>query len=430
MRRCPAIFVCTPEIVRTWLLYPLWLYTPHHAYPERIIIDRRDYERLRHRAGPGIAKASPYDWATWDYICNCHIPVDWSFDYGDYVKPIEITMKARDIRKRSEREGRIPKDTLREYMAKSFQHWLDFGLEQKMRLLQGGAIYAKAIDATRSRYNDIVASGNLPFEAHLLLERHFAKLLAGLKLKKVVEKKYPGRPVVIFDTGEFAFAAKLLAKYVEDVRPEHFAISQQVDSSFEDNLREEFFRQLGLVLPVPICNPHVADFSSAAAQLGEDQRQGKRIRDIADETEAEFRSLESSYAECLRIIRPASGQILTITSVGSLVFNALRPELTAVGLTSVLNLVFALGWNFFRATECRELIERLTSVGRLRLRLYVEQALSAGGEGWQAFLQHFARMQWPRAAGTRVEEEDKRQQMMEPWVTNKVWYHDQDTRFG
>ena len=432
MKRQAAVFICTPEIVRTWLLYPLWLYTPT-AYPERILIDSRDYGRIINRVKREPTKATPYDVATWFRLGDFREHVDHSLDYRQYVRPGKIATAAHEIRLAIERRGWIPKNDLDfcKYMADSFNHWLVFGLEHKKRLLKGEKVYEAAITATQAEYDAIIGSGNFPFEPQLLLERHFAKLLSAIVVRDAAMKLYPNKRVLVFDTGEFEFAAKLLARHFGWDYSERFAISQQIDPRFEDNIREEIFKHLHLELPSPICDPAVDDFSAAAAELKHDLSRGKRLENISAEADEAFAAIQPRVNDCLRFIVPESRRIWTAaTACGTLnlitAVLGLAPKAPAQASAGFF--LVTLLWNFFRATQCRHLLKHSGRTVNLRVRVYVEQALTTEKEGWRLLLLRLSRMQWPRPRG--MEEDEMRRQLMAPWVTNPVWYHEKDAGPG
>ena len=422
IHRQPAIFICTPEIVRTWLLYPLWLHTPH-AFPERIVIDRRDHRRVHLRVTRDLHKATPYDFATWLRVGDFRQTVDSSFEYEKYVHPKEITLEARNVFKEVRTRGWIPKDDLHAYMAESFHHWLFFGLEQKRRLLGGYPVYERAIEDTQSKCSAIQA-GNLPFDPQLLLERHFAKLLAALKLRAAVKRKYPNKRVLVFDTGEFAFAARLLARRFQWDVSETFAVSEQIDDCFEDSIIQELSTALGLELTKPVCDPHVGDFSSAVDDLKRHLSRGKRIADLAAESDEKFRALRTRFEDCLEVITPQSPRILTngfsLAGANSTIVEVLGLAKTMPAYSAALLVLTTLTWNVFLATECRELVTKLVPTVRLRLRLYVEKALTAGIQKWRGFLLRLSKLRSPHP---RDQKEEAQRQMMSPWVKNPVWYH-------
>ena len=424
-RREPAIFVCTPEIVRTWLLYPLWLHVPH-VFPKRIVIDDRDYQHIHRRVKREPHKATPYDVATWLRVGDFGGLIDHSFAYDAHATPQRITVEAHNLTVRLRKT--LGKDDLHRYMAESFKHWLVYGLEQKRRLLGADQLYQHAIRATENEYMAILNSKNFPFDPELLLERHLAKLLVGLETAKVVRKKYGGR-VLVYDTGEFSFAANLLCRDLRLDPRDHFAISDKIDFSFEDNLREELSSELGLCLPGSISDPRVSDFSAAIAEFTRDLSHGRELPEIAVEAEDALQQRRDQIHECMKYLGLYLGLSFPATdSANNLISQALSLQPSQTAVASISMVAMGLRWVLFRSTACRELTAGLGNMARLRLRRYVEGGLAFGTQGWRKLLIHLSRIRWPRSAAST--EDEKRRQMMDPWVRNPVWYHDMEAKNG
>ena len=423
-QREPAIFVCTPEIVRTWLLYPLWLHVPD-VFPKRIVIDDRDYQHIHRRVKREPHKATPYDVATWLRVRDFGELIDHSFAYDAHATPQRITVEAHNLTVRL--RTTLGKDDLHRYMAESFKHWLVYGLEQKRRLLGADPLYQHAIRATENEYMAILNSKNFPFDPELLLERHLAKLLVGLDTAKAVRKKYGG-PVLVYDTGEFSFAADQLCQILRLERRDHFAISEEIDFSLEDNLREELSSELGLCLPGSISDPRVSDFSAVIAEL-RDLPHDRKLQEIALVAEEELQQRKNRVDECMNYLGPFLGKGLPAAGAADFLISralTLPPSLTASAAVSMV--AVGLRWVLFRSTACNELIADLGNAARLRLRRYVEGGLAFGAQGWRRLLIHLSRLRWPRSATST--EEEKCKQMMDPWVRNPVWYHDMEAKNG
>lgn len=423
-QRKAAIFVCTPEIVRTWLLYPLWLHVPH-VFPCKIVIDNRDYQHIHHRVKREPHKATPYDVATWLRVKDFGGLIDHSFAYA---APQRITAAAHKMTIRL--RNTLGKTDLHQYMANSFKHWLVYGLEQKRRLLGADQLYLDAIRATEDEHLEILTSKNFPFEPELLLERHLAKLMVGLETATAVREKYGRRaPVLVYDTGEFSFAADLLCREWHLDRRKHFAISDEIDFSFEDNIREELSSELGLCLPKAISDPGVSDFAAAIAKLTRDQPDDQKLAEIAVETEESVRQQRAQITRCMKAVGIyLTAGVPTATEAESLVIRAYNLEPTATAQAAVGLTVLGLSWVLFMSTYCRELFAGFKDIARLRLRRHVEGGLAFGAQGWRTLLIHLSRIRWPRSGAST--KEDKCKQMMDPWVRNPVWYHDMEAKNG
>lgn len=57
-----AIFICSPELVGSWMFYPAWLCMPN-LYPRALVMDFVDLERCYKEAHS--INATPYDIITW-----------------------------------------------------------------------------------------------------------------------------------------------------------------------------------------------------------------------------------------------------------------------------------------------------------------------------------------------------------------------------
>ena len=422
--RKAAVFVCTPEIVRTWLLYPVWLFSPG-VYPKRIVIDHRDYARMTDRGRSRTKGASPYDTSTWLRLREFGESIDNSLAYGDHVNPTKNTRTAHEVLKSCLSRGLLSKDSLAHYMEESFNHWLVFGLEQKKKLLSGDRVHEEAMRRTQAEYADI-QRGNMPFAPELLLERHLAKLLAGLSVRKEVMRKCPHDRAVVFDTGEFEFAARLLSNYYGLQYEETFAIATDLDGSLVDDIREDVRRMASLELSDSVASPHVEEILRVIEAFQRQRDRGKGIEDLVREGEEVFESMRKDADECIshikihgrKMLGPSAGALTAMEAVGNVL--GLGQDASSQLCLPPLAVLFA--WDIFNASECVELVRSLPAVARLKLRLYVERISAGKDQVWQRLLQALWKVGWPKMAV--FEEEDIRKQMMAPWVTNPVWFHD------
>jgi len=61
----PVIFVCTPELVNSWLFYPAW-FCRADIIPCHIIMDYKDVDRCHKEAL--LRSATPYDYIVSDTL--------------------------------------------------------------------------------------------------------------------------------------------------------------------------------------------------------------------------------------------------------------------------------------------------------------------------------------------------------------------------
>lgn len=72
-----AVFVCTPELVGSWLFYPAWL-CAEKVMPRRLVMDNKDLQRAEDAAK--LHSATPYDVLVWETL-RTYIHHDFLFAY-------------------------------------------------------------------------------------------------------------------------------------------------------------------------------------------------------------------------------------------------------------------------------------------------------------------------------------------------------------
>lgn len=239
-----ATFVFTPEVVGTWMLYPIWLCMPG-LFPRRLVLDNSDVGRSEREARS--FNATPYDVITWETM-RTHINNDFLIcNYPQYGTRHEHPMLYDKIAGRHLNDFReiaqsivrsLSKEQLLLIVKHGYENWKKFGLELKSHLKGNDPVFIEAIEQTDNGIADIL-QGNLPIDPARLVQRYLMKLQVGLQVRKKYAEWYnePENTICVFDTPEYGPAAKLLAKKL-NLDPAIFAIPTCGPDKNEQLIRE------------------------------------------------------------------------------------------------------------------------------------------------------------------------------------------------
>ncbi|MEW6685515.1 MAG: hypothetical protein AB1393_04840 [Candidatus Edwardsbacteria bacterium] len=421
-----AIFICTPELVGSWIFYPAWLCMPN-LYPRALVMDYIDLERCYKEANS--VYATPYDIVTWQTLKTY---IDYGFLISHdplYNKPFQsgsvplsyskwTSQKELDEFKSIARKivNSLSKDQLHQIVYHGYKGWKHFGLELKKYFKGKDPLFATAIEKTNIGISQI-ERGLMPIDPKALIRRYLLKLLVGLHIRKIYSKmaNISEGYIRIFDTPEYKPAAKLLIRNL-NIEPNSFAIPTDTPERNESFIREV----LGLKdSGVPLCSQDLDLLYDAVEQIKRDLNSGiseiEIRRDISSKiVEARRKVLRKDIIGALSL---SSANIPTWIQVGKALLGSPPNDVPPL-IVSLLSIVVAVatGESFLR-----DAISNYPSSVKFivtREILYNFNPIFKIKQTWLRYLLSLARKFKPRP----VTEERIRRQMMEPWIENPTWY--------
>lgn len=178
--RFDSIFLCTPQLVSSWIYFPAWL-SIVDTCPTHLVMDGSDFESYRARAS-GL-NASPYSVVTWDTFdaYNSHDFLVTSRRYSELARA--------DLSHVSETASRLAsrvaadREWLHQMVLHGHESWLQYGLKLRHKLQWKNSVFAQAIDQTVLEIEDI-KKGVFRFDPQILLRRYLKKLLVALVIRR------------------------------------------------------------------------------------------------------------------------------------------------------------------------------------------------------------------------------------------------------
>ena len=418
-----AVFVCTPELVGSWLFYPAWLCT-EKVLPRHLVMDGRDLRKTKEASR--LRSKTPYDVLVWETL-RTYIHHNFLFtydprlqtgtagiDYRDFTGPLQLREFGRRASLIIKKVSGGSKEQLHEIVLHGYRSWKKFGLEIRRHFKQGDTIFPEAIRNTQEEL-DQVMSGKMPLDPELLLRRYLMKLQVGLHVRKEYARTHdtPEADIRVFDTPEYLPAANLLVRFGL-AHEDAFAIPT---GNPDDN--EQFIREvLNLKEDVkPLLGQDIILLQKAVLDV--------RGQLNANVPEWEIRQRLDSEVRRASNRRLLQNGELALTQAGL----ALSPEILGlftggsidkrlVSLVSILSMLY-----LFAKAEIalRDSLADFSDAAKFivtRDMLYGFNPLFRMKETWTTYVTSLARHYLPQAA-TR---ERIMRQMMKPWLDLQVWY--------
>lgn len=430
-----AVFVCTPEIVRTWLIHPTWLCTPG-VIPERIVLDYHDYSRIQRKVN-GQAESGPtaYDIATASFI----------HQNGRLIRPhnYRAALDPKTIDEIAARVDEIvvqkpyPRNWYSVYAERAYHRWLEHGLLSKDPWLEESPLLEKAKQHTRDAISHKVRGGGstgkgkdqheLAEYGERLLKRHMAKLLSGYWVAQTLSRE-TGRAHVVFETPEFMSAGRILAEAEGFELEEHFAFADP-ETDYSARIQQAVYDVLKMDLASPIVSVDAEGLLAAIKEIREFEQKGildEFVGDVRHELSRliDRHTLREHYRRNMAIDSATDLPPLLLTLAKALAGGPVSPEDMA-GMTAALAVVIR-----SVVLNAPNVQSDLEEIGSPTVRFLLEQTL--GPEALlptrerikRGLIEACRRVPTAEAWDTPTAR-DIASQLMEPWVDGRVWYHPQ-----
>lgn len=421
-----AFFVCTPELVSSWLFYPAWLCMPNLC-PRALVMDFSDLERRRKDAKS--INVTPYDVITWETLKTY---LDYGFLISHdplYNKPLKSGyVPLRYSERISKKElgelktiaGRMTNSLSKEQLHKIVQHgyksWKHFGLELRKILKDNDPIFSYAIERTNIELSEI-ERGIMPIDPKALVRRHLLKLLVGLRIRSVYSKmaRIPESDIRVFDTPEYNPAAELLVKNL-NLSPACFAIPTDTPEKNESFIREILNLEDS---NVPLCSQDLVLLHDAVEEI-------KELFDSGG-SEIEIKRQISSQVEeaCHKVKRKDIISLLPFAGVNFPTWSQVAKALTGSTPDSIAPFIVSLLSILYVIFEGENILKGAISNYPSSVKFIVTREMFYNcnpvlniKKTWLRHLLSLARKFKPRPAT----EEYIWREMKKPWVENPVWY--------
>ncbi|MBI4286287.1 MAG: hypothetical protein HY670_10405 [Chloroflexi bacterium] len=415
-----AVFLCTPQIVSSWLYYPAWLSTPGIT-PNCLVLDSNDLEHYQSAANS--IDATPYSVLTWDtldtYVAHRFIKAEVS--YSSCVRSDLSTM-----RQTAERITKsLAKEQLQSITLHGYESWLRYGLEIRKQWRGKETIFLRAIENTIAEMNK-VREGNLPVDPERLVMRYLLKLLVALSIRKhyAAITGIPETHLFIFDIPEYGPAVDLLIKKM-GVPSSLFAIPS-VSTQANGRVIAEI---LGIDEPsLPNWGNDIDLLHEAIDEVGQILKSGVNQEFLSKEIDAKLQEAHSKLKKKRIVYDLVIGSNLLTTAVEA-----------ARGLfgSSPVDLVLAMGslapLYLLMTTREKVLREELTGYSAFirflasREFLYPVEMKARKARIWKSHLFGIARKLLPKSLTQRHIQEEISRQMMAAWLNKPVWYDNSES---
>lgn len=416
------VFVCTPDLVGSWLFYPAWLCMPG-LYPKQLVLDYADVDRSRREARS--INRTPYDIASWDTL-DSHVQDGFVIcHYRKFVEPRTKPLRYETIAGKRlgdlrETANAIVRDLSMEQKQKlvenGYRDWKRFGLELKKHLKRNDPVFEMAIDKTDQGIHEIANRGNLPLDPDRLIRRYLMKLQIGL----LIRNEYAGREdiplsrVRVFDTPEYKGAAEHLGKRL-GLEEGTFAIPSSSPHENEAILRDILHMEQS---QEPVYGRDLGELYEAIDEVKERQDAGMTDKEIETEIweEVDKAKRETNWAGRIQEAGLLGANYpIWKEAMAAITGGQVDAMAAVVGLAPFLAALM-LGQRMVSGSLSDYSSSAKFIVSRTCVRKYdVWQTVS---ERWLHHLTSLAR----RCVSRPVTAERISRQMMEPWIDNPVWY--------